>query len=196
MTRERKAMTHHRRNAMSAPGKAAPIDALALARGLGWFSIGLGLAEVLAPRRLARALGMDGHENLVRTYGLREITTGIGILAAPDPKPWIWGRVGGDALDLATLAGALGPDNRRQENVGIALAAVAGVTALDLYCAQALSGEEHEEHRPMVDYSDRSGLPRSPEEMRGAARDFEVPRDMRAPEALRPWTETRSSPVG
>jgi len=32
----------------------------ALARGLGWFSIGLGLAEVLAPRTLTRALGLDG----------------------------------------------------------------------------------------------------------------------------------------
>ncbi|HEX6010571.1 MAG TPA: hypothetical protein VFY87_01955 [Geminicoccaceae bacterium] len=33
----------------------------ALARGLGWFSVALGVAEVAAPGRLARALGMEGY---------------------------------------------------------------------------------------------------------------------------------------
>ena len=53
-----------------------------MARGLGWFSIGLGLAEVLAPRALTRGLGMEGNEQLVQAYGLREIPTGIGILSS------------------------------------------------------------------------------------------------------------------
>ena len=157
----------------------------ALARGLGWFSIALGVAEVLAPRTLARALGMNGSEALLRAYGVREIATGLGILAARDPAPWIWGRVGGDALDIATLATGLDERNPRKQNVGIALAAVAGVTLLDVACAQALSA--HGDKRPMRDYSNRSGLPRPPEAMRGAARDFEVPRDMRIPEAMRPF---------
>src|SRR5919112_5715207 len=87
----------------------------ALARGLGWFSIGLGLAEVIAPGALARALGMRGHEGLIRAYGVREIATGIGVLASEDPTPWIWGRVAGDALDLATLATAVERKNRKQE---------------------------------------------------------------------------------
>ena len=88
-----------------------------MARGLGWFSIGLGLAEVLAPRALTRGLGMEGNEQLVQAYGLREIATGIGILSSDQPAPWIWGRVGGDALDMATLAGGLQPDNPKKENV-------------------------------------------------------------------------------
>jgi hypothetical protein len=159
----------------------------ALARGLGWFSIGLGLAEVIAPGALARALGMKGQETLIRAYGLREIATGIGVLGSQDPTPWIWGRVGGDALDLATLATGLGHDNRKRDNVGIAIAAVAGVTVLDVICAQMLTaGEEPQPRRPMRNYSNRSGLPRSPDEMRGAARDFELPRDMREPPAMRP----------
>jgi hypothetical protein len=33
-------------------------------------------------------------------------------------------------------------------------------------------------------------MPRPPEAMRGAARDFKIPRDMRTPEALRPWQAT------
>src|SRR5437764_611655 len=68
-----------------------------LAHGLGIFSLVLGAAEVLAPRTLARALGMTGSESLIAGYGLREIATGIGILTSEDPTNWIRGRVAGDA---------------------------------------------------------------------------------------------------
>lgn len=168
-----------------APGNAA----IALAEGLGWFSIALGALEVLAPRGVARTLGMEGQTGLVRACGVREIATGIGILATGNPKPWIWGRLAGDALDLAGLTMGLRHDNPRKEAVALALAAVAGVTLLDGICAAALS---HSEARaplaPRPDYRDRRGLPAAPDVMRGAARDFEVPRDMRVPEAMRPYT--------
>ena len=104
----------------------------ALARGLGWFSIGLGLAEVVAPGALARALGMKGQETPDSGLWRARNRTGIGVLGSQDPTPWIWGRVGGDGLDLATLATGLEHDNRKRENVGIAIAAVAGVTVLDV----------------------------------------------------------------
>src|SRR5215211_9385342 len=107
----------------------------ALARGLGWFSSGLGLAEVIAPRALARALGMEGTETVIRAYGMREIATGIGILASEDPTPWIWGRVAGDALDLATLATGLEGDNPERGNVLAATATVIGATVIDVVCA-------------------------------------------------------------
>jgi hypothetical protein len=145
----------------------------ALARGLGWFSIALGLGELLAAQRLTRALGMEGQEGLVQAYGVREIATGLGILAADDPTPWIWGRVAGDALDLATLAPALDRRNRERDRVGLALGMVAGVTAIDIACAQALRAERQPSPPPR-DYSDRVGMPRSPEEMRGAAREVRL----------------------
>lgn len=186
-------MTHHRTYSRSKHSHEA------LARGLGWFSIGLGLAEVLAPHRLARALGMRGQEHVFQAYGWREIATGIGILAAKDPTPWIWGRVGGDALDLATLAGGFHDHNRRKDNVGLALAAVAGVTALDVYCATALSSDDGRQTRrpqPMRDYHDRSGLPRPPDQMRGAARDFVTPPDMRSALPTPPREPARSAAMG
>ena len=92
----------------------------AMAQGLGWFSIGLGLAEVLAPRTLARSLGMDGQAGVIGAYGVREILTGIAILSQDDPTPWVWGRVAGDALDLATLAPALSERNPERGNAAIA----------------------------------------------------------------------------
>ena len=82
----------------------------ALARGLGWFSLGLGLAELIAPRLLGRALGMERQSGLLQAYGVREIATGLGILMSRDPTPWICGRIAGDALDLATLAAGLSRD--------------------------------------------------------------------------------------
>jgi hypothetical protein len=42
----------------------------ALAQGLGWFSIGLGLAELVAPGHLARFLGMDERAELIRAMAL------------------------------------------------------------------------------------------------------------------------------
>jgi hypothetical protein len=161
-----------------------------LARGLGIFSIALGIAEIAAPRALARALGMKGQEGLIAGYGVREIATGI--LASKDPTPWIWGRVAGDGLDLATLATALEGRNPKKGNVGIAMAAVAGVTALDVYCAQTLSRESPHPLPPMQDYSDRTGYPGGIEQSHGAAKDFEVPRDFRTPEAMRPYTQPQA----
>jgi len=152
-----------------------------LARGLGWFSLGLGLAELLIPGKFARALNMRGEENLLRFYGIREITAGIGILASSQPRPWMWARVAGDALDLATLAARLHDAlPHEQRNLAIAIGAVAGVTAADIACAQGLA--QPKERRMVRDYSDRSGFSKPPEEMRGAARgDFNQPRDMRTP---------------
>ena len=113
-----------------------------VAKGLGWFSIGLGVSEVLFAPRMARWLGMDGTSWIIRAYGGREIAHGVGILAqhrAEDRSPWVWTRVGGDALDLATLATGLHPSNPRRDRVALAMMAVGGVTALDMACAAMTS---------------------------------------------------------
>ena len=148
-------------------GSGLPINDVT-ARGLGWFSIGLGVTEVLMPRLLARAIGMSGSSGLLFLYGLREIATGVGILKAKDQTPWLWGRVAGDALDLATLAAHAGPNNKL--NIGLGMAAVAGVTALDFTIASAMSERDERRSRSWVDYSDRSGFNGSPDEVRGIAR--------------------------
>src|SRR4051812_23622076 len=136
-----------------------------LARGLGWFSLGLGMAELLIPGKIARALNMRGEENLLRFYGVREIAAGLGILASGEPRPWVWGRVAGDAVDLATLAARLhGALPREQRNLALAIGAVAGVTAADIVCAKDLG--QRVERRMVRDYSDRSGFLKPPEEMR------------------------------
>lgn len=175
----------------AAPAPPATVPYLT-ARGLGWFSIGLGLAEFLLPRTMARLVGMPERSTLLRVYGLREIATGIGILTSRQPAPWVWGRVAGDALDIATLAGHAGSDNPQQGNTMAAIAAVAGVTALDVACARGLDTQARRAAQPVPeDYRARSGFPESPEAMRGKAMHnghaAEIPADMKTPEALRPY---------
>src|SRR5215213_5636620 len=76
---------------------------------LGWFSIGLRIAEVFAPQALARLIGLkeDEHTTLLRAYGVRELAAGVGILTRPKPTYWMWNRVIGDAIDLKSLRNAM-----------------------------------------------------------------------------------------
>ncbi|HYE76242.1 MAG TPA: SRPBCC family protein, partial [Blastocatellia bacterium] len=116
-----------------------------IARGLGWFSIGLGLAEIIAPERFAKLIGGRGrHTTLIRSYGLREITCGIGLLTQQRPAAWAWARVAGDALDLASLGATFTDSKAKPQRLIAATAAVAGVTALDFLCAQQLSRDPRE----------------------------------------------------
>lgn len=141
-----------------------------LARGLGWLSIGIGVAELIYGRRLSQSVGIGDHGALLRGYGLREIGTGLAILFADDPKIPMWGRVIGDALDLATLMPGLDADNPDRDRVKLAMAAVGAITVVDLLCTQALHARDRMAPEP-PDYSDRSGYDRPASEMVGAARD-------------------------
>lgn len=115
-------------------------DPKPLATFLGLFSIGLGLWELARPHGVADNTGVR-YPGLLRAYGLREIGAGVGILASHRPAGWLWSRVAGDVLDLATIgaayAQATSPADRRKAL--LAAGAVAGVTALDVACAQAHS---------------------------------------------------------
>src|ERR1041385_2240296 len=64
-----------------------------VATGLGWFSIGLGLAEFLAPGTMARVVGAkERHGALMRVLGLREIAAGVMILSGARAAG-CWSRV-------------------------------------------------------------------------------------------------------
>ncbi len=140
-------------------------------KALGWFSFGLGLAELIAPRQITRALGMEGNEAVIRAYGAREI--GAGILCLSIDKPaGLWSRVGGDAIDIATLSTGLGKSNPKRTNVAIALALVLGITALDIAAAQATTGRHSRNGAEPKRYSDRSGYPKGLKHSRGAAKEM------------------------
>ena len=111
-----------------------------LAKGLGWFSIGLGLTELLAPRAIASISGVPkGRTGLIRLYGLREIASGITIFSQDNPAGGMWSRVAGDALDLASLGAAAASPNSKKGRLAFATINVLAVTALDVIAAKQLS---------------------------------------------------------
>lgn len=170
-------------------------QANAVARGLGWFSIGLGLAECLMPQTMARAVGLSGKEDFVRGLGFRGIATGVGILISKHPEPWLWARVAGDVLDLGALTLGLDRDNPYRRGSMIAMLAVAQIGAIDVACAGALAGERVRsiQTRRWIDYTGRSGFRSPVAQMRGAAlSDFEMPDEFRIPALMRPWEGPRS----
>ncbi|WP_422922890.1 cyclase dehydrase [Singulisphaera sp. PoT] len=120
------------------------MNEMRVARGLGWFSLGLGLAEVVAGRHIGRALGMEDKSWLLRAFGVREMAAGVMILGSEQPRAGVWARVAGDALDLAALGSGFTEDNPKKENLAAAIVTVAGITALDYWCARRLhSGRPH-----------------------------------------------------
>jgi uncharacterized membrane protein len=134
----------------TAPGEQ---DTDSLAMGLGWFSIALGVAELAAPHSVARFIGVPPTDQALatlRAYGAREVGNGLAILVEPDRAAWVWSRVAGDAVDLATLAGALNAPGTDRSRALMATIAMLGVTAVDVLCARQLQREDDELY-----YSDR-----------------------------------------
>jgi hypothetical protein len=110
-------------------------NARAMARGLGWFSLALGLTELVAPGTIKRNVGTPGPKGVLQAYGAREIAGGLAILASDRPVRMVWARVAGDLLDLATLLPALSKSNPKRLGGEAAFAFVALATAMDLYVA-------------------------------------------------------------
>lgn len=111
--------------------------------GLGLFSLALGAAEVIAPKRIAKVLGLDPEgpaSTTIRAFGLREIAAGAMLVRGPAFSTNVWNRVLGDAMDIGSLLLAL-RTSRKPAAVAGALAFVGGVTALDLWTARSLDEE-------------------------------------------------------
>jgi uncharacterized membrane protein len=113
-----------------------------LARSLGWFSAGLGLAQLAAPGTINRLVGVDdsgAHRALMRVVGVRELAAGAGILGRARPAAGLWARVAGDAMDVAMLGAALRANGNRRGRVALATASVVAVTAADVVASTRTS---------------------------------------------------------
>ncbi len=109
-----------------------------LVRFMGLFGIGLGIAELVAGKRIARRVGLgDDRALLAQGYGVREILSGV--LCMTVPAVGIWARVAGDAVDVATLVPAFKADNEYRYGALAALAMVGGAVWLDLIATRQLA---------------------------------------------------------
>jgi uncharacterized membrane protein len=201
VTQEDVSMTTRSEVAASLRDRASRVDHERIARGLGWFSLALGAAEVAAPGIISEIAGINGGaktRNLLRSpvYGLREVAAGVGILSQQTPATWLWARVAGDVLDISSLISALGSPENDSRRVKAALVSVLGVTALDLYCAQQLSQDK----RRGMSRGSRSSetiatvwVNKSPEQAYSFWRNFEnLPQFMQHLESVESLDENRS----
>ena len=173
-----------------------------LADFLGYFSIGLGLAEFLAPTTMSRVIGVkhpdDRSRSTMRLMGLREIGHGVAILSNQQPSKAVWSRVAGDVVDLALLGRTLSnPDNDRGRTL-FATANVLAVAALDVMAAKQLSKQPDTVANAGVDKgiirTKRSITVKRPiEEVYSFWHDFEnLPRFMRHLESVSVTGDRRS----
>ena len=164
-----------------------PVDRVA--RGLGWFSVGLGVAELVAPGVVARICGTRNHVSLIRSFGVRELARRRGPV---------------DRVQSGTVA--LVPGGRRRARprgargdavvdvrnergwTAFAIASVAGVTVLDVLCATKST------QGPSAARAEASLIVnRSPEECYAFWRNLEnLPRFMKYLETVRTTGERRS----
>jgi uncharacterized membrane protein len=168
------------------------------ARALGWFSLALGFAELIAPAGIARLIGARDDETThttLRAFGAREIAAGVAILAEPERARWLWSRVAGDGVDLAWLGAQMRDQEASRDRLGAAVAAVAGVTALDILVGARLEAgaRPSRAQQARVHVEQVITINRSIDEVYRAWRDFErFPSFMRHLESVTAIDDRRS----
>lgn len=115
-----------------------------LARTLGWVSLGLGSAQLLAPRTLNAIFGLPGDRTtsaLQQLVALRELATGAGLLTGSRETQarWLWARAAGDAMDLALIGRAMLSPEAGRARLALTAAGVVGIGTVDAAAARRLS---------------------------------------------------------
>jgi uncharacterized membrane protein len=177
-------------------GSAAPADRLA--RGLGVFSLTVGVPQILAPGRMNRMIGVrdDAPSRMwMRAVGVREIAAGVGIFATRRPTGWVWARGAGEALDPALPGLALRDRSREPARTLAATGAVAGALAADVVDGVRLLRSSGGEEQPEPPIRLRAAITvnREPDELYALWRDLEgLPRFMAHLDEVRATGDGRS----
>jgi uncharacterized membrane protein len=173
------------------PEKQAPTEALATATAepnqkraaaLGWFSLGLGLAQLLAPRQVARLIGADEDDSAtcltLRLIGGRELVCGLGLLSQSHPVSWAWARVAGDLMDLSLLGKAWQARGAQRDRLLLAGGGVLGAAYVDVRSALRLQ-QQGDVAMEGIEVHHALTIARPPEEVYAFFRDFQnLPRFM------------------
>lgn len=105
---------------------------------MGWFSLGLGTLQLLGPDVVNKLCGLPAgrpRRTTQRLIGGRELAAACGLLTTPQRAAWMKARVAGDITDIALLTRSLRSSTHRSRT-SLALAAIVGVTAVDLVGAR------------------------------------------------------------
>ena len=196
------------------PGKEFRYEALAgdglspLQLGAGMVILGLGIAQLLAPRQVARSTGIHAHPGLVRTSGALSIASAASILGRGKPASLGFTRLASVALDLMLLGRSATHAVKRGRGSRLALASagVAAAAMLDMRStiqqgARQTMGERATESGAMA-VEKCITINKSPDECYRFWRNFDrFPEFMQHLETVEKITDTRShwkakAPIG
>lgn len=72
--------------------------------------------------------------------GIRELVTGVGLLAQLSPGPWMWVRAIGDVYDAVVFASASSAAYLKRINARVMVAFSSGACVLDVFGALYVTG--------------------------------------------------------
>ncbi|MGF7146571.1 hypothetical protein FHS96_000180 [Sphingomonas zeicaulis] len=107
---------------------------------IGVASVAVGVVDLVFRRRLAQSLGSgESGARMFQAAGVREVTTGVAAIAAPESAAPIWARFAADVADLGTLAvAAAKADEAKRGQAVAAFALVGAVAVIDFLAARAV----------------------------------------------------------
>jgi hypothetical protein len=109
-----------------------------LASGVGWVSLGMGLALTLTPRRSAGFLEWGEREGLSRVIGASDLVVGTGLLVDRARARWMLARVLLNAVLALVYAGILKGGTPRPGRAGGWLGLMTALTAFDYALSRRL----------------------------------------------------------
>lgn len=92
-------------------------------RFLGWFSLGLGAQQLVAPGMVNRLIGVENDtasRRWQRIVGVQELSAATGLLSGAWTAPYLWSRVAADVFHLGLLG--LAWRSKRDDDTRLALA--------------------------------------------------------------------------
>lgn len=176
--------------------------------GAGMVILGLGVAQLLAPRQVSRSTGVHAHPGMVRASGALSIASAVNILNRGKPAPLGLVRLACVALELTLLGRSVthAASRGRRSRLALTGAGMAAAAMLDMSAAM-----KQGERQTMGERTTESGalavekcitVNKSPEECYRFWRNFDrFPEFMQHLEAVEKITDTRShwkakAPIG
>jgi len=109
-----------------------------LASGLGWFSLGLGATQMVAPGLVNRMIGVrdDAQSRFWQRFvAVQELSAAGGILGRLSPENWLRGRTAADVVHIGMVTRARSTRGERPGRLTATLLSLAGVSVLDAYAS-------------------------------------------------------------
>jgi uncharacterized membrane protein len=142
----------------------------------GWFRVGLGLTQLLAPQAVARWAGIDDEHDstrlTLRLIGARQVACGLGLLSQSRSVAWASAGVAGGIVDAVLLGTALQSRGAHTKRLLGAGAAVLGVACVDAYAAYGAQRQARDVDLEGIEVRESVTIARPPEAVYALLRDF------------------------